>query len=260
MIRILLWPRLTKLVWLIWLRDMKVFGKNWRSNIMFNFIEPFFYLLAMGFGLGVYVDNINGLPYLQFIAPGLAASSAMWATASECTYDSFVRLQFQKVYHAIITTPASVEEVVAGEMLFGVFKSVLYGSVIIIVLLVLGLVRSTWVVLVPPVLALSGLVLAELSMIWTSLSPRIETFNYFFTLVITPMYLFGGVFFPVEGMPVAVQYLSWFTPLYHTTCLTRALTLGQVNSNLWIHAVWLAAAGGILFNLPVHFMRRRLID
>lgn len=226
---------------------------------MFNFVEPIFYLVAMGYGLGSYVQSIGGLPYLHFLGPGLVASSAMWATAAECTYDSFARLHYQKVYDAIIATPVSVEEVVVGEILYGAFKSVLYGSIIVVVLIFFGLVQSLWVLLVPLVLALAGLVFAELSMIWTSFTPRIETFNYFFTLIITPMFLFGGVFFPVEGLPAIARTLGWFTPLYHSASLTRALILGRVDGSLWVHFVWLAVAAAILFNPPIRMMERRLI-
>lgn len=256
---LLLWPRLTGLVWRVFWRNLTVFRKNWKANIMFNFIEPILYLAAMGYGLGSYVRDVGGVPYISFLAPGLVASSAMWATAAECTYDSFTRLHYQKVYHAIIATPVSVEEVVAGEMLYGVFKSVLYGSVILVVLLCFNLVRSPWVLGVPAVLALSGLVFAEMALIWTSFTPRVETFNYFFTLIITPMFLFGGIFFPVEGLPAAVQTLSWFTPLYHAATLTRALVLGQGASGLWVHVLWLAVVGAVFFKPPIYLMRRRLI-
>ncbi|MGB9886325.1 MAG: ABC transporter permease [Moorellales bacterium] len=255
-----LWPRLSGLVWTVCYRHLVVFKKNWKSNLMFNFVEPLLYLAAMGYGLGSYVRNLEGWSYLQFVAPGLVASSAMWATAAECTYDSFVRLHYQKVYEAIMATPVSVEELIAAEMVYGAFKSVLYGSVIILVLLALKLVLSPWVLLVPVVLALAGLIFAELSMIWTSFAPRIETFNYFFTLVITPMFLFGGVFFPVEGLPALVRSLSWFTPLYHSATLVRALVLGTVNATaLWTHLLWLAVVAGLLFNPPVRLMRSRLV-
>jgi lipooligosaccharide transport system permease protein len=254
-----LWPRLTPLVWTVCYRNLVVFKKNWKSNLMFNFIEPVLYLVAMGYGLGSYVQNIEGMSYLQFVAPGLVASSAMWATAAECTYDSFVRLHYQRVYEAITATPVSVEELIAAEMFYGAFKSVLYGSVIIVVLCLLGLVASPWVLLAPPVLALAGLIFAELSMVWTSFAPRIETFNYFFTLLITPMFLFGGVFFPVEGLPAVVRSLSWLTPLYHSVALVRAFVLGAVSSSLWTHALWLAVVAGLLFNLPVRLMRGRLV-
>ncbi|MDN5348089.1 MAG: lipooligosaccharide transport system permease protein [Clostridia bacterium] len=247
--------RLFKVFW----RDFVVFRKTWLTNIMFNFLEPLFYLAAMGYGLGYYIPSIKGMSYLEFLAPGLIASSAMWAAASECTYDSFVRMRFQKTYHAIIATPLSVDEVVAGEMVFGVFKSVFYGSIILLVISILGLVRSPWALLIPFVMILCGLPFAELGMIWTGLVPKIDTFSYFFTLIITPMFLFSGIFFPLDSLPAVVQKIAFFLPLYHVVELTRALVLGQVNWNLLGHALWLLVFSAIFFYPPLILMRRRLV-
>lgn len=226
---------------------------------MFNFIEPLLYLGAMGVGLGAYVPSIEGLSYLQFIAPGLIASSAMWATASECTYDSFTRMRYQKVYHALIVTPISLEEIVLGEILFGTFKGVLYGTVILLVVAALGLVPSSWSLLVPPVLALSCFAFAELSMMWTGLVPKMETFSYYFTLVITPMFLFSGVFFPLQGMPSPTRQIAFFSPLYHAVELVRSLTLGQVTSILWVHILWLIGFAALFFYPPIYLLKRRLL-
>lgn len=246
--------------WRVFQRNFIVFKKTWLANIMFNFIEPLLYLGALGFGLGVFVKDIDGLPYINWVAPGLIASSAMWATASECTYDSFMRMKFQKTYHAIIATPINLDEVIVGEMLFGTFKSVLYGGVIMLVLLALGLIPSLWALLVLPVLVLAGLAIAEMAITWTGLVPNMESFSYFFTLIITPMFLFSGVFFPLEGLPAFVQALAWFMPLYHVVELTRSLVLGRVNSDLLYHVLWLVAFIVLIFKLPLYLMRRRLID
>lgn len=240
-------------------RNFMVFRKTWTANIMFNFIEPMLYLSAMGLGLGGLVGEINGLPYIQYLAPGLVASSAMWAAAFECTYDSFVRMSIQRTYHAIMATPITVEEVVVGEMLYGIFKSVLYGSVILLVLLALGLVASPLALLAPLVLVAGGLIIAELGMLWTSLAPRIDSFNYFFTLIISPMFLFAGIFFPLAGMPGWVAKLAWGTPLFHMVKLIRALVLGRMEAGLWISAVWLLVVGSLLFYPPIYLMRRRLV-
>ncbi|GAW93956.1 ABC transporter permease [Calderihabitans maritimus] len=254
-----IFPDLTHRTWLVLRRNLLVFKKTWVTNIAFNFIEPLLYLIAMGYGLGSFVPEIQGMSYIEFIAPGLIASSAMWASAAECTYDSFSRMHYRKVYHAIIATPLTVDEVVAGEILYGTFKSVLYGTVILLVISLLGLVKSPWALLVPGVLILCGLVFAELGMLWTGLVPNIDTFSYFFTLIITPMFLFSGVFFPIDGMPAPLKILAWFTPLYHIVELIRSLVAGTVNLSLLYNTIWLIAFIILFFNLPIHFMRRRLV-
>ena len=208
-----LWrPDLSPLVWRVFQRNLLVYRKTWKVSLSFNFFEPLLYLGALGFGLGAYVQQMEGVPYLYYLAPGLLASSAMFATTYECTYGSFVRMAYQKTYHAMLATPASIEDVVAGELIYGAFKSVLYGTVILLVVAALGLVASPWALLVPPVLAVSGLLFGALSMIWTGLVPNMDSFNYFFSLIITPLFLFSGVFFPLAGMPAFVQQAAWISP------------------------------------------------
>ncbi len=252
-------PDLSPLLFRVFLRNFAVFLKTWKANIMFNFIEPLLYLSAMGYGLGTYVDNINGLPYLNYLAPGLIASSSMFATAYECTYGSFIRMDFQRTYHAIITTPVSVDDVVAGDLLYGAFKGMLYGTVILLVIFLLGLVTSAWALLIPVVLFFSGLLFAILSLTWTSVAPNFDFFNYFFTLIITPMFLFSGVFFPLTNVPQWAHIVAMITPLYHMVEICRGLVLGQVSLDLWGHFAWIVILDLALLNLPILKVRQRLL-
>lgn len=247
------------LVWPVFRRHLIVFSRNWKVNISFNFFEPLLYLVALGVGLGTYVRPMEGLPYLNYLAPGLVATSAMFATAYECTYGTFIRMEFQKTFHAMVATPVNIDDVIAGEILYGTFKSVLYGSVIIVVIAVLGLVESPWVLLAPFVLAVAGLLFALISMAWTGLVPHIDNFNYFFSLFVTPLFLFSGVFFPVTGLPAILQKVAWFSPLYHIVNLTRGLVLGQVGVWLVWELLWLIVAALLLLPFPFYLMRRLVI-
>lgn len=252
-------PDLSPLVWRVFKRHFTVFRKTWKVNLSFNFFEPLFYLGALGFGLGAYVQPMEGVPYLNYLAPGLIASSAMFATAYECTYGTFIRMEFQKTYHALIATPAGIDDVVMGDMLFDAFKAVLYGAVILLVVSVLGLVTSPWALLVPPVLGLSGLLFAAIAMTWTGLVPNIDSFNYFFSLIITPLFLFSGVFFPLTGMPAAVQQIAWISPLYHLVNLTRNLVMGNTGIFLVGDVIWLLAATLLIMPVPIFLLRRLVI-
>lgn len=247
------------LAWLVFRRNFQVFLKTWKSNITFNFLEPVMYLWAMGFGLGVYVASVEGIPYVQYLAPGLIASSAMFATAFEMTYGSFTRMTYEKTFQAMVATPINIEDVVAGELLYGSFKSLLYGMVFLAVIWLFGLVRSPWVLLLPFLLLVCGLVFSVLSMTWTSLAPDYDAFNYFFTLVITPMFLFSGIFFPLSGLPPLAQKIAWLTPLFHAVELSRALVLGLVKPADLIHLGWLLALAVLTFRLPIVLVRNRLI-
>lgn len=250
---------ISPLLWPVFRRHLIVFSRNWKVNVAFNFVEPLLYLTALGVGLGAYVQPIEGIPYLKYLAPGLVASSAVFATAYECTYGTFIRMEFQKTFQAMVATPVSIDDVIAGELLYGTFKSVLYSVVILLVIFILGLVESSWALLVPVVMALGGLLFAILSIIWTGLVPYIESFNYFFSLFMTPLFLFSGVFFPLTGLHAIVQKAAWLSPLYHLVNLVRGIILGQVGIHLVWDLVWVAAAVIVLFPLPFYLMRRLMI-
>ncbi len=243
----------------IFYRHLLVFKKTWLSNIMFNFLEPVLYLWAMGIGLGSYVALQNGIPYVQFIGPALTASSAMFATCYEATYGSFTRMGPQKVFDSMAATPASVEDVVMGEIVYGTFKGVLYGLVFLIVVALFGLVRSYWVLLVPVPLVLMTGVFANLSLIWTSLAPNYDSYNYFFTLFISPMFLVGGVFFPLEGLSPVLQNLAWLAPLYHAVEVIRPLVLGVPTASCWSHLAWLFLAFVLSLRFPLVMLKNRLV-
>jgi len=250
------WPH----VFRVFRRNLLVFGKTWKANLMFNFVEPVLYLWALGFGLGVYVSSINGLSYIEFLAPALIASSAMFSTTYEMTYDSFSRMAFRKTFHGMVATPVSLDDVVMGELLYGTFKGVLYGNVFLLVVALFGLVKSPWALLVFVPLALMVMSFSILSMVWTSIAPNYDSFGYFFTLIISPMFLFAGVFFPVESLPPGIRFLPWLTPLYHAVEAVRPLVLGQITPSIPGHLAWMAAFIALTFRIPMVMVRRRLIQ
>lgn len=243
----------------VWQRNFTVYTKLYKSSIALNFVEPVLYLAALGLGLGAFVKEINGMPYINFIAPGIIASSAMFAAAYECTYGTYVRMFYQKTFDAILATPVNVDDLIAGELIWGASKSMLYGTIIMAVISAFGLVNSPVVLFVIPVLFISGLIFAEISMIFAAIVPGIDSFNYFYTLFMTPMFLFSGIFFPVDTLPPLVAKIAFFTPLYHLVNVCRSAALGQLQANLW-DVAWLIFVAIILAPYPFRLMRKRLIQ
>ncbi|WP_312201698.1 ABC transporter permease [Anaerospora hongkongensis] len=241
-------------------RHMKVFRRIWWTNTMFNFLEPILYMTAMGFGLGAYVQNIDGISYAQFIAPGFIASSGMWASTFECTYGSFVRLQFEKTLHSMLAAPLTVADVVWGEILYATVKSFFYGTVILAAIALLGLVQSWWSILILPFLALPGMVFALLALSFTGFIKNIDHINYYITIFSTPVYLFSGIFFPLDSLPLLGQAAVWINPLYHSVEVCRALVLGHVSPALLSHVAVLISWVIVLGWLPVKLMRNRLLS
>ena len=221
-------------------------------------MEPVLYLAALGLGLGAFIKEINGVPYVNFIAPGIIASSSMFAAIYECTYGTYVRMTFQKTFDAILATPVTLNDLIAGELMWGATKSVLYGTTIVVVISLFGLVGSSLIILILPVLALSGLIFAEIALVCAATVPGIDSFNYFYTLIVTPMFLFSGIFFPVSTLPPIITKIAYFTPLYHLVNICRALSMGNVGS-VTGDMVWIVIVAALLSPYPFRLMRRRVI-
>ena len=245
----------------VWQRNLTIFKKYWKSIMFPNFVEPLLYLGALGLGLGTFIQQggINGQDYVAFIGPGLLASNAMFAASFESTFDTFVKLRFDRVYDAIITTPVNAEDVVAGEYLWAGTRSALYGTAFLLVLVALGLVGSPWAVLIPPALLFIGIMFSVLGTLFTSLIHQIDYFSYYFTLVITPLFLVSGIFFPVDDFPAPVPQVAWFTPLYHAVNVCRGLASGPSPAIL-IDVAWILVFTGVLALVPIQIMRRRLVS
>jgi lipooligosaccharide transport system permease protein len=242
----------------VWQRNLTVYTKLYKSSLALNFVEPVLYLTALGLGLGAFVHEINGVPYIQFIAPGIIASSSMFAAIYECTYGTYVRMTYQKTFDAILATPVNLDDLVLGELLWGATKSLLYGSIIILVISLFGLVASPLIILVIPVLLVSGLIFAEISVIFTAVIPGIDSFNYFYTLLMTPMFLFSGIFFPLDNLSPVVGKIAFFTPLYHRVNICRGLASGKLALCTW-DTLWLAVVALMLAPFPFRLMRRRIV-
>jgi lipooligosaccharide transport system permease protein len=253
-------PRLTYRLWKVWRRNFDVFMKTYKVNFFPPLLEPIFYLVALGFGLGAIVTSIEGMRYIQFIAPALVAISMMYGSFFECTYGSFVRMYYQKTFDAIIATPVSVEEVIAGEILWGATRATINSTIVLAVVAAFGLVSSPLCLMIPLVAFFAGLTFSAIAMTFTAIAPNIDFFNYPGFLFITPMFLLSGTFFPLETLPPLVQDVALvFLPLTHLVKISRALILGDVSSSLLLSVGWLAVVTIVFFVLSLNLMKKRLI-
>jgi len=243
----------------VWLRDVRVFSKVWKQGLLPHFLDPLFYLMAMGFGLGTYLAHINGIPYKEFIAPGLVASSVMWAASFEVTWNIYFKMEEKRLYDAILTTPVEVPDLVTGEVAWAATRSIVYGSTFLAIVAAFGLIGSPWALAVPPFLALGGACFGMLGISFTALNPRVDLYSYYFTLFITPLFLFSGIFYPLDKLPGWVSTVAWFTPLYHLVNVTRSLILYPDLGSVLGNGAWLLVLTAALFFVPVRAMRRRLV-
>jgi lipooligosaccharide transport system permease protein len=243
----------------VWQRDARNFSKLWRGALLPTFLDPLFYLFAMGFGLGTYLATIQGIPYKNFIAPGLIASAAMWSAVFETTYNIYIKMNENRLYDALVATPVEVPDLVTGEIAWSATRSLVYGSSFLVVITAFGLVDSWWALLIPFFLLLGGACFGVIGMWFTALVPKIDLYSYFFTLFVTPMFLFSGIFFPLDKLPHGLEIVAWFTPLYHLVNLMRGLATGPEFWSIVGNAAWLVVLTAAIYPFLTTKMRQRLI-
>jgi lipooligosaccharide transport system permease protein len=260
-------PRLSYRVWKVWRRNVDVFLKTIKVNFLPSLLEPILYLLAFGFGLGGFVQNINGQPYINFLAPALVAIAIMNGSFFECTFASFVRMYFQKTFDAIVATPVSVEEVVAGELLWGATRSTINATIVLAVIAIFGLVASPLFLLVPVIAFFGGLMFGAIAMCFTAVAPNIDFFNYPSFLFLTPMLFLSGTFFPLTSLPFGVQAAAvTVLPLTHVVNLCRGAIVSSVEPVLGMSTevllvvsfVWLILITVFFFIVSINLMKKRL--
>jgi lipooligosaccharide transport system permease protein len=259
-------PKLTYRVWKVWRRNFDVFTKTIAVNFFPSLLEPILYLVAFGMGLGGYISNIGGQSYLVYIAPGLVAISIMNGAFFECTFASFVRMYFQKTFDGIVATPVSVEEVVAGELLWGATRATINTTIVLAVVAAFGLISSPLFFLVIPLAFFGGLMFASIAMCFTAFAPNIDFFNFPSFLFLTPMFFLCGTFFPI---PRALQGAAFAVlPLTHVVNITRGLINGKVQSFFGLATTtvvltsfaWIIVVTVFFFILSINLMKKRLTN
>ena len=247
-----------KAAWRVWQRNATVYRKTFHLNILPNFFEPVFYLLGMGLGLGRHLSQLDGHSYMEHIAPGLVVYNAAMGATFEVTYNTFVKMAFSRTYESILAAPVSVEDVALGEVLWAITRAVIYAGGFLLVAVLLGAVSpgaALGVLLLTP---LVGLLFAGLGMIFTALVPVIDAYSFYYTLFMTPLFLFSGIFFPLHEHPW-LERLAWFTPLYHGVRAANDLAWGRAGTGTVVSIAWLAVVSLALLVLSMRLMRRRLV-
>lgn len=254
-------PAILSLRWLtVWRRNFLVWRKMAFTSVLGNLADPLIYMLGLGYGLGRLVSDVDGVSYMVFIATGAICASTMNGATFEALYSAFSRMQVQRTWDAILNAPLALEDVLLGEWIWAASKAVLSGLSIIAVMAALGLLASPLVLWTLPLLLLVGLCFAALGLIVTVLAPSYDFFMYYFTLLITPMTLLSGVFFPLRQLPEAVQAAAQVLPLTHAVALVRPLALGQIPDHIALHLAVLAATAVAGFAVARRVARRRLLS
>jgi lipooligosaccharide transport system permease protein len=243
----------------VWQRNLMVWRKLAIASVLANIADPMLYMLAIGFGIGSYIPEMNGMKYIAFIGTGMVCQSAMFTASFEGMYSAFSRMYMQRTWDAIINTPMSLDDVLFAEWIWCATKSVISVTAILLVILLLGYGQSGLAIWILPLGFLIGLCFGAFGLIMNALAPGYDFFTYFFTLVLTPMLLLSGVFFPVEQMPAVLQVVASVLPLKHAIDIARPLLQGHVPGSLLLHLLVLLAYAAVGYYAALVLTRRRLL-
>ncbi|NJC71048.1 ABC transporter permease [Planosporangium thailandense] len=243
--------------------QLVAYRRTWRGSVLSSFLLPVLFLLAMGFTVGGYVDRAGGLSvrYVDFIAPGLLASTALQIAVGESTWPVYSGFKWHRMYHAMQATPVRVTDMVRGHIGYVLLRVGLSAAGFLVVMGLFGTLHSAWAPAALPVAVLVGLATAAPVFAYSASISTEGLFAVLLRVAVIPMTLFAGVFFPVGSLPLWARILAYVSPLWHGVELSRAATLGTATAwGVWAHLGYLAVWSVVGYLLATHRFRRRLAD
>jgi lipooligosaccharide transport system permease protein len=242
------------------LRDWVVFRRTWRSNTVISVVDPVVSLLAFGFGFGALVAKVGGIDYLDFVGTGIVAQTVLYTTVFPGMFDTFFKRDYLHVYDALLAAPVDAVDVVTGEAMFLSIKAGFYGLAPLLVALCFGLDPSLGMLIVPLIGFLTGFGFACLGIFISALASSFAAFDYVISMLVTPLFLFAGTFFPLTGLPDWVRVVAHGNPLFHTVQLVRHAVFGFQPLHDLGHVAYLLAFGLVAWSIASWRMRVRLVQ
>jgi lipooligosaccharide transport system permease protein len=244
-------------------RNIMVYRHQW-IIILSGVFEPIFYLIGIGLGLGGFIPDLTlsdgrEVSYLTYVAPALVATAAMNGAVFETIFNIFFKLNYAKTYEGVLATPMGIAEIAIGEMMWALMRAALYAVAMFVIMGVLGLILSPWGLLIVPAALLVAAAFAAAGLAGTSYLRTVNDFDIPMGLIVMPMFLFSGTFFPIDIYPEPIQWLMQINPLYHSISLMRGLSTGIVGwQQVWDFA-FLAALFALCMWIAMRQMERKLI-
>lgn len=243
-----------------WQRNRDAFFKHWRTELWPPILEALVALAAFGIGVGSLITgDINGRPYIVFLAAGLIMSSVLFTSTIESMMNTFVRMNVERTFEAIIVTPVSLEEVVTGEIMWAATRALLTGTAVLVIEALFGLVPSLMAIALIPFMLLSGFMLSSMASVVIAIVPRMSSFSYFVSLGIYPMQLFSSIFFPLTLLPDGIRWIAFLSPLYPAVTVARNLFVGTPGVIDLFMTFWVAIMAIVFYYTALLLMRRRLL-
>ena len=240
-------------------REVINFSSFWRSTTFSSTVEPTIYLLAFGFGFGSLVSKVKGLDYVEFVGTGTVATAVMFSSVFATMFGTFVKREFQRTYDAILAAPVDAEELVTGEVLWVSVRAGVYGSIPLLVAMIFGLDPSWGMLTVPLIGFVTGFGWAAFGVLVSAVLKSIDHFSYVTSIVITPVFLVAGTYFPLDALPRWAQLLGQFNPLYHCVELVRHASFGWEGLTDLGHFGAILAFGLVMWRLAIWRTTVRLV-
>jgi lipooligosaccharide transport system permease protein len=245
----------------VWYRHARVYNSDLISNAFPPFLEPLILLAGLGIGFGSYIQTMGAMSYILFLASGIIVTSSMYTAAFECTYGTFIRLEFDHVYDGMLGAPISPTNLIIGEILFAGTKGFFFALAVLIVTWLMGIIDYPLSILSPFIGFICGILFGTLSMWITSFVKNINYFNFYFTGLLSPMFFFSGAVFPIENLPQAMQWVAEAIPLTHVVRMARAFCVpDQLGWYLMLDLLYCGIFILITGWLAIRGMKKRLVD
>ena len=255
------YPPLHRRLYSVWYRHMRVYTKNMLSNAFPPFLEPLIFLVGIGLGLGKYItEPMGGVRYIEFLGAGLLVTTAMYTSAFECSFGTFVRLEFEKVYDGMLAAPMTVNNLIIGEMLWAGSKGFFFSFIVLCILWVFGIIALPYSLLTPLVGFLTGVMFAALSLLVTSYVKTINHFNFYFTGLLSPMFFFSGVVFPIANLPAFIRPMAEIVPLTHSVRLVRAICSSNYRPILLYDLLYIIVFIIVVGFFAIKRLKKRLVN
>jgi lipooligosaccharide transport system permease protein len=244
----------------VWLRHWLAFKGGWLVDSTAIVIEPLFVLLAVGYGIGKFVEGIEGnLSYQEFVAPGIIAANAMWPALFNCSWGAYQRMENHKIYETMISAPVNLSELAAGEIVWGATRATMTTAAVLLVATILGLIGSPLAILILPLGFLVGLVFGGMGLVYASLAPTQHSMMLIFTLIGTPIFFFSGAFFPIDSLHSGLQPVAWAMPLTGAVHVARGLSTGDLGMSHLYGLLYMIGLASVFYPLAFMLLRRKLI-
>jgi lipooligosaccharide transport system permease protein len=254
-------PPLHHRLYSVWYRHLRVYTKNIFSNGLPPFLEPLIFLAGVGLGLGKFItEPMGGMPYIEFLGTGLLVTTAMYTSSFECSFGTFIRMEFEKIYDGMLAAPLTSNNLIVGEIIWAGSKGFFFSSAVLIILLAFQIITLPHGLLAPFVGFITGVTFATLSMLITSFVKNINHFNFYFTGLLSPMFFFSGVVFPVENLPPYIRPLAEIVPLTHCVRLVRAVCSNTYPPVLLLDSLYIILFTIIIGYFAIKRLTKRLVS